>query len=490
MKKTSVTVLSLTLAAAMLSACGSNNSPAASQSSSAGSASASQPAASGSAPAPSAAPVSLSIVHNQGEYAWPAYQKIVDGFNAATGNKASLKYIPAQESENWLQAQFVASSEPEIISGTTKLADAYKNGWIVDILPYLDQVSPYTNKPWRESFLPGLIESAIDNTDADNPHLYGIPNQVVTVNLYYNKDIFAKIGVTEPPATISEFLEAAKKAKEAGYVPFSIQNSMDWNIGWFAGDLFGYLWKSREAELDLNQSGKVELNEWAIAVMEDKVTADAPELKEYLRFIGDLVPYLNEGFNSASWEFEGIFNEGKSAMTLNGSWYPNQHKEGGFPVNYGVAPIPYLDKAYSQYGGDTRYKYKIGSTPSFAISRNAEKNKADAAALNFLQYMSAPDGGAKVLAEDLNLIPVVQGVEVPDILEPIMASFGTEDKLDFLANEFTPEQKDKWFKNLQDYMAGRIKADKFLAEYGKDLKKYAAEAIKNHPEWKADSYLK
>ncbi|THF77572.1 ABC transporter substrate-binding protein [Cohnella fermenti] len=477
MRKSIATALTLAVSASLLSACGGDNEPSGASGTAAGS------------PANSA-PVSFTVMHNQGEYSWPAYQKIVDGFNAQSGNKAALKYIPAQESENWLQTQFIAASEPEVISGTSKLADAYKNGWIVDILPYLDEVSPYTNKPWKESFLPGLIESAIDRSDENNPHLYGIPNQVVTVNLYYNKDIFDKIGVASPPATITEFLDVAKKAKDAGYVPFSIQNSTDWNIGWFAGDLFGYLWQSRLSELDLNQSGKVELNEWAIAVMEDKVNEISPELKEYLRFIGDLVPYLNEGFNSASWEFEGIFNEGKSAMALNGSWYPNQHQEGGFAVNYGIAPIPYLDKGYSEYGGDSRRKYKIGSTPSFAITRNAQQNKADAASLEFLQYMTAPEGGAKVLADDLNLIPVVDGVEVPAILQPIMDSFGTEDKLDFLANEFTAEQKDNWFKKQQEYMAGHITADEFLNEYGKDLKKYASEAIKNHPEWNADSYLK
>jgi len=479
MKKFGTTCLTLALIAATMSACGDGNSGSSASPSSIASESV------GASPSASQKPVAFTIMHNQGEYAWPSYEKILAGFNEQSGNSAELKYIPAQESESWLQAQFVAKSEPEVVSGTTKLGDAFKNGWIVDLLPYLDEVSPYTNEPWRNSFLPGLIESAIDKSDENNPHLYGIPNQVVTVNLYYNKDIFDKIGVSQPPATITEFLDVAKKAKDAGYIPFSIQNSIDWNLGWLASDVFSYLWKSRLAELDTNGSGKVELKEWSLAVNEGKVTKDSPELKEYLRLLQDLVPYFNEGFNSASWEFEGIFNEGKSAMTLNGSWYPNQHQQGGFPVNYGIAPIPYLDKAYSEFGQDARYNYKIGSTPSFAVTRNAKDNEAESAALRFLQYMTAPEGGAKVLAEELNLIPVVSGVEVPEILKPIMESFGSDEKLEFLANEFTPEQKDRWLKKQQEFLAGKATAEQFLDEYGKDLKKFAAEAIKNHPEWNA-----
>ncbi len=480
MKKFGTVCLTSALIVTTLSACsgnsGSSESPNSSETSS-------SPAS--SAPAESKSPVAFTIVHNQGEYAWPSYDKIVADYNEKSGNKATLKYIPAQESESWLQAQFIARSEPEIVSGTSKFADAYKNGWIVDLLPYLDEVSPYTNKPWKESFLPGLIESAIDKTDANNPRLFGIPTQVVTVNLYYNKDIFNEIGVAQPPATISEFLEVAQKAKDAGYIPFSIQNSMDWNLGWLASDVFGYLWKSRLGELDTNGSGKVEPKEWAEAVLADKVTKDSPELREYLRLMNDLKPFFNEGFNSASWEFEGLFNDGKSAMVLNGSWYPNQHQQGGFPVNYGVAPMPYLDTAYSEFGQDVRYKYKIGSTPSFAVSRNAKDNKADGASVEFLQYLTAPDGGAKVLAEDLNLIPVVSDVEVPEILKPIMESFGNDENMGFYAHEFTPEQKDRWLKKQQEFLAGKATADEFLEDFGKNLKKFAEEAVRNHPEWNA-----
>ncbi len=114
MKKFSTVCLTSALIVTTLSACSGNSGSSESPGSSETSASSAS-----SAPAESKSPVAFTIVHNQGEYAWPSYDKIVADYNEKSGNKATLKYIPAQESESWLQAQFIAHSEPEIVSGTS-----------------------------------------------------------------------------------------------------------------------------------------------------------------------------------------------------------------------------------------------------------------------------------------------------------------------------------------------------------------------------------
>ncbi len=433
-------------------------------------------------------PQTITVAYNQGEFSWPTYQKMADAYKEKTGNTVEFKYIPAGQFDNWVQTQFVGGTEPEIImTSDGNKADWFKNGWIVDLLPSLEENSPFTGGIWKDSFLDGVIDSALDKTDAANPKLYGVPDQLVTVNLYYNKDIFSKIGVTQPPATITDFFEVAKKATDAGYVGFSIQNSMDWNLGWFEDDINQTIWRSELSNLDTNQSGQIELSEWAAAVKNGKITADTPQLKSFPQFLKDLAPYLNKGFNTASWEFEGLFNDGKSAMTLNGSWYPNQHLQSKFPVNYGIAPIPYMDQGYSSLGDTERHNYVVGGTPSLTVTRNAKNNGKLDAAIDFLRFWTDPIGGAKILTDGLYQIPVVKNVPVPELLTPIMEGFGSDKKplTDTVVN-FTAEQKDGYFKMKQQLLDGKLTPDQVVKSESKDIDKYVNDAIKAHPEWNLD----
>lgn len=432
-------------------------------------------------------PQTITVAYNQGEFSWPTYEKMAAAFKEATGHTVELKYVPAQEFENWVQTQFIGGTETDIIMGggdNTAKREFYRNGWIVDLLPYMAEKSRFTDGAWQDSFLDGIIDSAIDKTDSSELKLYGAPDQLVTVNLYYNKDIFAEIGVTEPPATVSELLHVAQLAKDAGYIGFSIQNSLDWNLGWYASDLWGTLWKSRLAELDLNGSGDIEQNEWATAAKQGKLAEDSPELLEYARFMKDLSAYFNTGFNTASWEFEGLFNDGKAAMTLNGSWYPNQHLQGDMGVNYGIAPVPYLDKGYSSLGQDALQKVVVGGSPALSVTRAAVKDEAKLqAAIEFVQFWTAPAGGAKILADELYQIPVVKNVQVPDVLGPIMEGFGSEKRITFSANSFTAEQKDYWLKAQQQFLDNKLSAEDWMKSFIKDLNKYADQAIAANPEW-------
>lgn len=439
---------------------------------------------------PAEKPQTLTMVYSQGEFSWPAYEKMAKAFKEKTGHTVKLQYVPAAEYDKYLDAQFIAGSEADIIMGGPGDKSAwFKNGWITNLLPHMEEVSRFTNAPWKESFIDGVLENAIDKLPPAK--LYGIPIQLTTVNLYYNKDIFAKIGVTEPPKTITELLAVAKKAKDAGYIGFSIQNSMDWNIGWLATDLWGYLWKPKLDQLDvIIKDGNVNTDEWALAVKKGMITKDSPELKEYARVIKDLTPYFNEGFNTASWEFEGLFNEGKSAMTLNGSWYPNQHLQGNLKVNYGIAPIPYLDKSYSELGEDQRFNYMIGGEAYVAITSKAEKDGKLQAALDWLRFWTDPNGGAKIMADELFLIPVVKDVQAPEQVQPIIDTFGSQKQISYTAFKFEPEQADMWYKSQQQYLDGKLTADQFIGGFIKTLDKYADAAIKLHPEWKVEEHLK
>ena len=51
--------------------------------------------------------------------------------------------------------------------------------------------------------------------------IYGIPSSAYVNGLIYNKEVFDKAGITEPPKSISEFLESLNMIKErTDAIPF------------------------------------------------------------------------------------------------------------------------------------------------------------------------------------------------------------------------------------------------------------------------------
>jgi raffinose/stachyose/melibiose transport system substrate-binding protein len=48
------------------------------------------------------------------------------------------------------------------------------------------------------------------------------------VVLWYNKDLLKKVGLSEPPATWNDLLDAVKKFNAAGIAPFAIGGASKW----------------------------------------------------------------------------------------------------------------------------------------------------------------------------------------------------------------------------------------------------------------------
>jgi len=58
-----------------------------------------------------------------------------------------------------------------------------------------------------------------------NGRMIGIPFNASTPVMYYNKDIFKKVGITNPPKTWEEFEKIAPKLKKSGYIGFAQSHS-------------------------------------------------------------------------------------------------------------------------------------------------------------------------------------------------------------------------------------------------------------------------
>jgi len=210
----------------------------------------------------------------------------------------------------------------------------------------------------------------LDNLKADwstrtNKH-FGISGGVATTLIYYNKQMFAKAGITKLPANFDEFLIVCEKLKHAGFTPIM------WNGG-FPNMLgngpfsfgFGNNVVAREpAWKDKIAAGTLDLNTPQVADIFAKIL---------------LIPqrgYVQSGYMNTNYD-EGInlFTQGKTAMIFHGSWASGLLMHGnGFDTGVFIPPWNEAGKTVVPV---------VGNETGFAVCETPNK----AAALRFLEFV-------------------------------------------------------------------------------------------------------
>ncbi len=97
--------------------------------------------------------------------------------------------------------------------------DQVAAGMLQDITPALDA----DGGAWRNTFAPGAL--AVYAYQGKN---YGVPWDMGMVGWWYNKDLFTKAGIANPPATWTDFLADVKTLKAAGITPISLGEGDKW----------------------------------------------------------------------------------------------------------------------------------------------------------------------------------------------------------------------------------------------------------------------
>lgn len=193
-----------------------------------------------------------------------------------------------------------------------------------------------------DTYDPGVLITNVDDVYARNnletvfpptllnmlkfkDHYWGVPVNIHRSNvLWYNKALFEKAGITEPPATWDEFFAAADKLKAAGIAPvalggkdgFELQHTFeDILAGSMTADEYAGLW-----------TGKTSWND-------PKVTAALETFKKYLS-------YANADRDALTWAAATqLLIDGKAAMNIMGDWANGQFISANFN-DYGWAPVP------------------------------------------------------------------------------------------------------------------------------------------------------
>jgi multiple sugar transport system substrate-binding protein len=207
--------------------------------------------------------------------------------------------------------------------------------------------------------------------------LYGYPNEIDTYALNYNKKLFAEAGISAPPKTWDEFLDAARKLtkKDGDTVTqqgFGMINS------WAAGVVHPF------ASL-LASNGGVLIADGKPA-LDSKQATETFALYEALIKDGYSSPEMATADANTTGPFLDNFVSGKTGMIIMANWWESALKAGmgeGF-ADIATAPIP--------VGPSGDKPRSISYSWMTVVNANATPAEQEAA-FAFLDWLNGPDSG-------------------------------------------------------------------------------------------------
>ncbi|MFI7300631.1 extracellular solute-binding protein [Streptomyces sp. NPDC050121] len=299
----------------------------------------------------------------------PTYQALVKQFEAANKD-VKVKYVnvPFDQAQNKFDTAAGASGAPDVLRSEVGWTPAFaKKGYF---LP-LDGTDALKD---QAKFKPNLIEQA-----KYEGKTYGVPIVTDTLALVYNKDLFAKAGLTAAPKTWDELKTAAATIKA--------KTGVD---GYWGSATAGYY-----AQPFLYGEGTDTVDADA-----KKITVDSAAAKKaYGTWLG---LFDGKGLHKADTtadayaHIQDAFVGGKVAAIIQGPWeITNFYKGSAFKdkANLGIATVPAggTGKAGAPTGGHN-------------LSVYAGSDKAhQAAALKFINFMTSASAQATIAQKNSTL---------------------------------------------------------------------------------------
>ena len=433
------------IVASLLAGCSGSSSPSPSAAASAVPAASTTASASAAAPATAAQPVAISLWHNYGTEAnATATENLVKGYQALHPNVTiNIVSQPANNYFDLLKAAAISKTGPCLATQWTGLFTLQNKS-------YLEPLNKYIPVATLKQFKG--VEWGSDNFNADSG-VYVVPLEMQTYNGFYNKDLFAKAGITALPTTWAELEAVDKKLKAAGIQPFVYGTGAQ---GLTAGfypfyDLSYMMMMVQVSDWKKLYTGELRWTDPSIKAQLDKWVA--------LKTNG----YTNTDVlnDTESWS---QFLAGKAAMTLEGTWAISAAENALGDKVWVFAP-PFSDqpiKGIVEFPGD-----------GFAMTSYCP-NKDVAA--DFLAYMATPD--AQKIIEDAGLIPGLQGTSTNDPLAKALLSFGADQgftRYPMIDNVMQPEVADTAGKVLVAAFAGTMSTQDALQKMADALMQLPAD---------------
>jgi len=241
---------------------------------------------------------------------------------------------------------------------------------------YAAPVDAYIPSSVRNQFFPGTVEPLVKNG-----RLYGVPQDVATLVLYYRTDMFQSAGISAPPATWDDLLADAKKLTKA-----PSQYGLGLFGGWGAFEFYPWFWQAG-GEMLQQQGGKM------------APAFNSAQGVKALQFWSDLenkYKVMPPGAATLTEDdFKGPFVAGKLAMFTSGPWIVGTLKQAGIDGKWTAAPLP----------RDAQQASVLGGMDLIVLNQSNHKTEAG----KFLTWLMQ-DGVQSDWASSLKFVPIKQSM--------------------------------------------------------------------------------
>jgi raffinose/stachyose/melibiose transport system substrate-binding protein len=232
-----------------------------------------------------------------------------------------------------------------------------------------------------------------------NGTIYGVPDRLDEIVVYYNRGLFGRLGVEEPK-TVDDLRGISDELKGRGIIPLSFGNRERWP----AGHLFSIGVS--------NLLGSEGLND----ILYGDGRWDAPE-------VGAAIDLIFRGFVESGYypkspnalTYDGantLFYSGEAAMLPTGTWLVSEIVQAVQDFEVGFFPFPSIDGS--------------GISPPAGVGAGlfvAAAAKNPGGALKFIDYLQQDDT-ARFEIERFNTIPAhpvdLEGLDVPELFKQVL----------------------------------------------------------------------
>lgn len=369
--------------------------------------------------------------NNPGDPPLKGFRDVGDAFEKLYPD-TRVEFIDAPVGQReWIVTQLAGGQAPDIIN--INVEDVWQDvqkGWYVPLDKYLEAPNPFVrgNRQWWDLF---KYQDISRSKAAPDGKMYCVTLDMIETGIFYNKDIFRKLGL-HPPKDWAEFTDIQRKIQKAGTTPMlvGVGSLADWGVDL----IFDQLYRDIRPTLDVRDDkkrdafykGYLDWDELAFLNSKGFFTKRDPRWRELFRTLKAWRAFMPKDIGATDNARE--FLQGRGAMIWDSSLFvPRLQKDPSRTFDWGMFYLPPITKATSKYGGGHPQCIIGEAATQFSVTNAAYSDTGDPdtstklkRCVQFLQFATTPESCDCVVNEITALMPNVVDVPTKEALNPFM----------------------------------------------------------------------